>query len=150
MPQLDTLLQSERSRLDEERRTLRDNISEAEKRLREVQTRLNHVEGLLGTSEPAETTMVGSAISAERSLTDMAEEILGEREREPMYYKDLAREVQSRGGGLTGENAANILVARLVGDDRFVRPLRKGFYALRRDYPSAKNVGARKRRRSSE
>lgn len=148
MTQLDTLLQSERSRLDKEGRTLRESIAEAEKRLREVQTRLNHVEGLLGPSEPTEVATVGSAISAERSLTDMAEQILGEREREPMHYKDLAQEIQSRGGSLTGGNAANILVARLVSDDRFVRPLRKGFYALRRDYPNAKNVGARKRHRS--
>ncbi len=147
MTQLDTLLQSEGDRLDDERRTLQENIAEAEKRLREIHTRIAHVEGLLGTSDAAERRETNSG---ERSLTDIAEEILGERDREPMHYKDLAREVQSRGGSLSGGNAANILVARLVSDDRFIRPLRKGFYALRRDYPGAKNVGARKRRRSSE
>ena len=58
-----------------------------------------------------------------------------------MYYKDLAAEVQNRGGDISGENAAQILVARLVKDERFVRPVRKGFYALRKDYPRAKKCG---------
>ena len=66
-----------------------------------------------------------------------------------MYYKELADEVMARGGDLTGENAANILVARLVNDERFVRPIQKGYYALRSDYPNAKNVGERRRRRGS-
>ena len=149
MLQLDTLLQTEKSRLDEERQTLQGQIAVAEKRLREIQVRLLHVAGLLGTDGTAETVLPEATNSAGRTLTDIAEAILGEREREPMHYKELAREIQSRGGNLSGENAANILVARLVSDDRFVRPLRKGFYARRRDYPSAKNVGARKRRGGS-
>ena len=149
MIQLNRLLQDEKSRLDEERKTLQDQFAAAEKRLREIQIRLRHVEGLLGVDASAKTVLSEATNSAGRTLTDIAEEILGEREREPMHYKELAREVQSRGGDLSGENAANILVARLVSDDRFVRPLRKGFYARRRDYPNAKNVGARKRRRGS-
>ena len=149
MVQLGTLLEAEKSRLDEERQTLQEQVAVAEKRLREIQVRLRHVGGLLGTDEAAETVLSEATNSAGRNLTDIAEEILGEREREPMHYKELAREVESRGGDLSGENAANILVARLVSDDRFVRPLRKGFYARRRDYPNAKNVGARKRHRGS-
>ena len=63
-----------------------------------------------------------------------------------MYYKDLAVEVKARGGDIPDANAAQNLVARLVNDERFVRPVRKGFYGLRQDYPRAQNVGQRKKR----
>ena len=63
-----------------------------------------------------------------------------------MHYKDLAEEVKAQGGDLSGENAAQVLVARLVKDDRFVRPARRGFYGLREDYPGARSVGERKKR----
>ena len=69
-----------------------------------------------------------------------------------MYYKELAQEVLSRGGTLNGATPAATLTARMVRDERFVRPTAKGFYALRRDYPTARNVGARStgsRRRSN-
>ena len=147
--QLDTLLQAEKARLDNERQALQEQIATAESRLREIQARLRHVEGLLGTSESSDKMLTEVTNPARRPLTDIAEQVLAEREREPMHYVDLTREVQARGGDLSGDNAPNILVARLVNDDRFVRPVRKGFYALRSDYPNAKNVGARKKRRSS-
>ena len=47
MLQLHILLQTEKSRLDEERQTLEEQVAVAEKRLREIQVRLRHVEGLL-------------------------------------------------------------------------------------------------------
>lgn len=147
---LDTLLQDEKTRLDKEALKLRGQINTAELRLQEIHIRLKHVEGLLGTNEMNESSIAESSSAMSRSLTDIAEEVLGERNGESMYYKDLAQEVQSRGGNIAGDNAAALLVSYLVKDDRFVRPVRKGFYALRRDYPNAKNVGARKRRRNSD
>ena len=149
MTQLDTLLQNEKRRLDDEKQDLVGQIATAKKRLTEVQLRLRHVEGLLGMSEESDRVPRVTTKSDGLSLLDIAEEVLTERGGEPMYYKDLAQEVQTRGGELSGENAANILVARLVSDNRFVRPVKKGYYALRRDYPDAKNVGARTRRRGS-
>ncbi len=149
MSQLDTLLQAEKTRLDEERQTLQERIAAGERRLQEIRVRLRHVEALLGTSEATEAVPSAKATSAGRSLMDIVEAILGERSGEPMHYKELAHEVRERGGELSGDNAASSLVARLVDDERFVRPVRKGFYALRKDYPNAKNVGARKGRRGS-
>ena len=146
---LDTLLQDERVRLEKEVDGLEREIELARRRLIEVQTRLQHVEGLLGSEELIQPTTPEAEGANGRALTDIAEEILAERNREPMHYKDLAHEVQARGGTFSNENVAALLNARLVNDDRFVRPVRKGYYALRRDYPDAKNVGARKRRRNS-
>ena len=149
MIELDNLLLAEKNRLNEERQALEAGITAAQKRLKEIHGRLRHVDGLLGVSESSEAVATGASKPAGRTMTDLAAEILDERQGDPMYYKDLAQEVQSRGGDLSGVNAANILVARLVSDDRFVRPLQKGYYALKRDYPDAKNVGARRRRRAS-
>ena len=38
---------------------------------------------------------------------------------------------------------------RAEEEKRFIRPTSKGFYALREDYPDARNVGARRRRRGA-
>jgi hypothetical protein len=143
---LHSLLFEERSQLETEREKLAVQVDRAEARMREIDQRLTHVVALLeGSGEvPIART---PTIPRRRDIVDLAAEVLGERNRQPMYYKDLAREVQERGGNLSGDNAPAALVARLVGDDRFVRPTRKGFYALRADYPNATNVGERKRRR---
>ena len=146
MEKLTELLLEERRLLNEESQELRERMSKAENRLREVKVRLAHVEGILGPSQASEGTSGEGLSSRNRDIRDIAADILGEREGAPLHYKNLAKEVQKRGGKLTGPNAPNILVARLVSDDRFVRPTRRGFYALRRDYPDVKSVGIRKRR----
>ena len=148
--ELDTLLQAEKTRLSKEADKLEQEIESARSRLREIHSRLEHVEGLLGNDSVTHPSEPEAMNTNGRALTDIAAEILAERERNPMHYKELAEEVQARGGIFSGENVAALLNARLVNDDRFVRPVRKGFYALRRDYPDAKNVGARKRRRNSD
>lgn len=145
MTRLEVLLLAEKGRLDQKREILQGQIAKAEEDLRSIGLRLRHIEGLLGTSDATEASPPAAAKSVGRSASDIAAEILAEREREPMHYQALAREVQSRGGDLSGKNPAYTLVARLVKDDRFVRPLQKGYYALRSDYPDAKNVGARRR-----
>ena len=65
-----------------------------------------------------------------------------------MHFKELTQEVLSRHGEIQGADPARSLIARLVTDDRFVRPARKGFYGLKRDYPTATSVGRRKTRRA--
>lgn len=142
---LEKVLQAEKDALEKEQAELLVQVAEANARLQEIENRLAHVNGLL---TPASTISKATGINGFHQTppaADIAFEILMERSGETMYYKDLAAEVQNRGGDISGENAAQILVARLVKDERFVRPVRKGFYALRKDYPKAKNVGERKR-----
>ena len=91
-------------------------------------------------------------------LLDMAVEVLREQKSEPMHYRDLADELIRRGAVIRGKDPAASLVARMTQDDkrraegerRFVRPVSKGFYALREDYPNARNVGAKRRRKTGE
>ena len=143
---LDDQLREEKARLEEEQRKLTKQIAKAQVRSSEIADRLFHIDGLLGPSDEVETVVNGAPFPSVRNVADVAEEILSERGGNHMYYKELAAAVQARGGKLPSENGAGILVARIVNDDRFVRPHRKGYYALRKDYPDAKNVGARKKR----
>ena len=83
------------------------------------------------------------------SAVKVAFQILAERNGETMHYKELTQEVLSRNGKIQGADPARSLIARLVTDDRFVRPARKGFYGLKRDYPTATSVGRRKTRRAN-
>ena len=124
-----------------------------------MKARLEHILALLGKESETKSRGQCSQISSSKdgntrhTICDIAAEILGEHNADPMYYKELAQEVERRGGILKGATPWATLTARMVQDERFVRPTAKGFYALRRDYPTARNVGARlkggRRRRGS-
>lgn len=79
-----------------------------------------------------------------REICELVEQILAENPGTPMHFQDIADEVQRRGIILGGKDPGRTLVAKLVHDARFVRPERKGYYALRADFPDSPNVGARK------
>ena len=144
MSELSVLLKREQIRLGTERQNLEKQISEANAELLEISERLRYVNGLLGPSKANENDPSEYSQPRIRDIRDIAAEILGERKGEPMHYKKLAEEVQARGGDIPGLDAANTLLSRLVKDERFVRPTRRGFYGLRADYPGTESVGARK------
>ena len=159
MTDLNTLLEAERERLEAEQAGLQEKVRQGADQLALVKSRLEHVLALLGKEKAAARSVEGSQArhgkedNTPPTICDIAAEILGERNAEPMYYKDLTEEVMKRGGTLKSQTPWATLTARMVQDERFVRPTAKGFYALRRDYPTARNVGARlkggRRRRGS-
>lgn len=150
---LNSLLATERQHLEAEAADLQMRVREAQERLSLVQRRLEHVRALLDDQESSESqdampqTQHNYNTGNRSHVCDIAEAVLSERNGEPMYYKELAQEVIRRGGDLYGATPWANLTARMVQDPRFVRPTAKGFYALRRDYPNARNVGARRQRR---
>ena len=146
MTGLDSLLQEEQNRLAERQKELQEQISSAEKQLHAVSVRLTYVNGLLNSDEVPEADSHANSSPRRHDILDIAEAILGEREGTPMHFKELSEKVQARGGLIPGVDATKTLLARLVKDERFVRPTQRGFYALRRDHPDAKDVGARKHR----
>lgn len=149
MTDLNTLLKSERQRLEAEEVNLQEQLRKGADQLARIRGRIAHVQALLGeekTSERHRDSSRGESHNEDntpREVCDIAVEILGERNGESMYYKELAHEVTKRGGILNGATPWATLTARMIQDGRFVRPTAKGFYALRRDYPTARNVGAR-------
>jgi len=144
MGELNALLLREQDRLRSESRELREQITRAEEKLQKIDERLAHVDGLLGPDHVSEDGIEEKPVADSHDIVGLAAEILSERNKEPMHYRELAREIEARGGDIPGVDKDHTLIARLVKDERFVRPTRRGFYALRKDYPDAKNVGARK------
>ncbi|MCE2469591.1 MAG: hypothetical protein J4F32_03580, partial [Dehalococcoidia bacterium] len=119
------LLAAERTQLEEETVTLQRQVELAQERLAKARRRLDLVRRLLDEEHGADTsaaphTRQVSPISAVEHVCDIAEQVLAERDAQPMYYKELAVEIIKRGGALGGQNPAGILTARLVADDRFV------------------------------
>lgn len=77
-------------------------------------------------------------------ITEAAYAILDER-GQPIHYQALAREVQTHGVAIGGQNPANTMLAHLSRDERFYRPNR-GTYALREWDPKARSVGVRRKK----
>ena len=117
------------------------------------QERLGHVNALLGEKPKRGKRRPGRPSKSEGNSTPtahllaMAVEVLRGRKGEAMHYRELAAELQTRGATIRGQDPAVALLSRMTQDveRRFVRPTSKGFYALREDYPDARNVGERRR-----
>ena len=137
-------------------------IQEVTRAIQYIVGRANEFSGASNTQDrlplakrPADTTAphapdsLPSSNQETRSAVEIAFQILAERNGETMHYKELTQEMLSRNGEIQGADPARSLIARLVTDDRFVRPARKGFYGLKRDYPTATSVGRRKTRRAT-
>ena len=82
---------------------------------------------------------------------EIAVNILREKNSEDMHYKALTEEVITRGGRLTNSEPWTHLNFLMNQDPRFIRPHRRGYYALKEDYPSIKrSVGERRRKRATK
>ena len=145
MEELNRLLLKEQGDLKTESQELREQISAAERRLKEVTERLGHVEGLLEPDHVAVDDTGESPLPDHRDIREIAVDVLKPLGGEPLHYTKLATEIQARGGEIPGVDAANTLLSRLVRDERFVRP-KRGHYALREHHPDTESVGSRRRR----
>ena len=151
-------LRNEQDKLQREIKQLRTEIAEREIAYRAKEKRLGHIRALLDSEPQNLGTQIQSVSTPDGKSTptalllDMAEQVLRERRREPMHYRDLADELILRGAIIRGKDPANALVSRITKDEsrraesekRFVRPTSKGFYALREYYPNARNVGEKR------
>ena len=148
-------LEREKTALEGKRQELEREIARLENEKEAVSFRLGHVTALLRGPEMEE---VGEKKEPDLQEMEAAEEstdpveiayrYLEEHGTEPVHYRKLADVVKERGGELEGTDPAITLVSRLVADDRFVRPFRRGWYALRVYYPKVRSVGSRKKRKS--
>ena len=155
--QLKLLLLEQRAKLEKELEEVAQEIRDSERRKEQAQIQLRHIRGLLteNSADVSGDSAVASAteplplsegpLQQQQDICRLAEEVLLERNGLPMHYNDLAKEVQSRGAVIGGKAPGNTLIAKLTSDSRFVRPYRKGYYALRKDYPHVSSVGSRKK-----
>lgn len=146
------MLKSERDNLLGRLEALSDEIRRLGSERESLSNRLSHIHGLLGDEEGLEDGGKGDAASPTKFRThdedpvEIAYAVLGEAEGKTLHYRNLAALVRERGGELPGTDPASTLVSRLVRDGRFVRPHRRGWYALHANYPNAKSVGERKKK----
>ena len=148
-------LEREKTALEARRQELEQLIASLEADKEAVSFRLGHVNALIrepateaaAEDEQADTQRVEASDDAADPL-EIAYGILEKRGAEPIYYRELAELVRQKGGDLEGSDPAMTLVSKLVTDDRFVRPFRRGWYALRAHYPKTRSVGQRKKHRS--
>lgn len=151
-------LESLESRLNE----INDEIAELEQEQRTLESHINALQRLLGSARSGVDHKISVGLTANAGMTmthtrrarqrppmDIAEEILSERNGEHMHYRELTEEVMNRGGELpegSPDVALNVMMNR---DSRFIRPFRRGYYALRKDHPNVRHsVGSRIRRRA--
>lgn len=82
-------------------------------------------------------------------VADAAYAILDDLDGKDLHYHDLTDRVIARIGQFASSIAScrTQLNTALNRDIRFLRPYRRGHYALRKDHPKAANVGSRKGRR---
>ncbi len=136
--------------LQQESQVLGREIEERQIRQTKIAQMITHLDGILKLSgdeqKPDDKPTLRRANYKE--ICDLVAQILAERQKQPVHYRELADEVQRRGIELGGADPGRTLVAKLVWDSRFIRPKQKGYYALREDYPDAPNIGARKSRRN--
>ena len=99
--------------------------------------------------EPSPKSTTHLRRSGRLNPADLAVKILSDLGGEPVHYRELADEVFKQGGDLPEGSPAPTLNAMMNQDNRFVRPFRRGYYALRKDHPNVKrSVGTRRRKRS--
>ena len=83
-------------------------------------------------------------------ILNIAEDILKQRNGRDMHYSELADAVSKQGGNLPQHvKSRHDTLIRMMNEDpqkRFVRPHRRGFYALTKDHSDAVNVGSRRTR----
>jgi hypothetical protein len=151
---LKIVLETEKTALEARRQKLERGIARLEEEKEAVSFRLGHVAALLrgpekeGVGEKKEPDLLETETAEEPTdPVEIAYRYLEEHGTEPVHYRKLTDVVKERGGELEGADPAITLVSRLVTDDRFVRPFRRGWYSLRVYYPKARSVGSRKKRK---
>lgn len=151
---LNKALEEEKESLEARRNELELEIAKLEAEKEAISFRLGHVVALLRGLEPkkVEEEYRSASQRSEKGQEyadpiEIAHQILEEHGTEPVYYRELADMVIERGGEIEGSDLAMTLVSKLVADERFVRPFRRGWYALRVHYPKVKSVGARKKKK---
>ena len=136
-------------RLQNDVRELEKKAQEVQRELERARSKLAHVEGFLNLEEekPQGMEPADSRSPSKDEVCNAVEQVLRGNNSEPMHYRELEEELRQRGIVILGKNPANGLVSRIHKDKRFVRPTRRGYYALREDYPGVPSIGERKSRR---
>lgn len=130
--------------LESQLRVADENIKGLERERSQINAEVVALRSLLAIDDGEPIDVPSNAPRYTIDPRDVAIEILREKNGEEMHYKLLAHEVVQRGGHLPEKSPEAALNAIMNRDKRFVRPHRRGFYALREHHPRVKeNAGRR-------
>lgn len=94
---------------------------------------------------------VGAPIpNRNKNAADVAVEILREAGGRDMHYVELAKQIKARGGKLPElQRSSTATLNRILNSDpRFIRPFRRGYYALKEHFPNVnRSIGKRLNKR---
>lgn len=141
--QLSQALRARLAEIDREREALVQSRRELDAALNKADEERGHIAALLGLKEDGGQ----AAIAASNNLTDDPVELVVKllRERGPLHYRDIERELRSRGWFQAGgADPANTLLAKYFQDPRLYRPAR-GVYALRPEGKTVQSVGTKRK-----
>lgn len=99
--------------------------------------------------EPA-SARVFEQTTHDGDVADVAHQVLREVGAKDVHYVELADKVKARGGRLPDHkpSATSMLNGILNADPRFIRPFRRGHYALQEHFPNVnRSVGERRNRK---
>ena len=90
-------------------------------------------------------------LDGEKDPAYLAVEILREAGGKDMHYVELAKQVKARGGNLPEHlRSSTATLNRILNSDpRFIRPFRRGYYALKEHFPNVnRSIGKRLNKRT--
>lgn len=145
----------------EELRQLETRDQELMEKIRELEQERSELRKPIGALRTLVSDVQDSVIGGQSSVKstvfpdtddpiEITINILRERDSEDVHYKILTDQVLKRGGRLPKSEPWTHLNYLMNEDGRFVRPRRRGYYALKEDYPSlSRSVGERRRKRAA-
>ena len=90
-------------------------------------------------------------LHGQKDAAYIAVEILREAGGKDMHYVELAKQVKARGGNLPEhQRSSTATLNRILNSDpRFIRPFRRGYYALKEHFPNVnRSIGKRLNKRT--
>jgi hypothetical protein len=140
--ELHEVLKRRLAEIDKEREDLLERRRELDAALNRIDEERGHIVALLGLD--------GSTVAADVQATTLSDDpadlvVRLLRETGPLHYRDIERQLRSRGWYQAGgADPANTLLAKYFQDPRLYRP-RRGVYAIRPEGATVQSVGTRRK-----
>lgn len=150
--ELNQLLKRRLAQMDEQREELAERRRGLDQALNRIDEERSHIAALLGLDGTSASPAGADGGILPGDPADLVVKLL--RETAPLHYRDIERQLRSRGWYRAGgADPANTLLAKYFQDARLYRP-RRGVYAIRPEGATVQSVGTkrkgvtRRRRRS--
>ena len=141
--ELTELLKRRLAQIDEKREELAERRRELDQALNRIDEERTHIAALLGLDGTYASPAEADVGILPGDPADLVVKLL--RETGPLHYRDIERQLRSRGWYRAGgADPANTLLAKYFQDPRLYRP-RRGVYAIRPEDRAVQSVGTKRK-----